>query len=94
MTSISVDDSVYIQAFKKQVINDSIPWRNLTAYPSNNMILKKYAINGIPRSIFVFPDQHIEFMDVRKEEDRAKLYKILLFRKKLDDRVKLILQRD
>jgi len=74
MTSISVDDMRYIQTFKKQVINDSIPWRNLTAYPLNISIMKKYAVNGIPLSILVFPDQHIEFMDIRKEEIRNKLY--------------------
>jgi thiol-disulfide isomerase/thioredoxin len=74
MTSISVDDIGYIQTFKNQVINDSIPWRNLTAYPLNNVILKKYAVNGIPLNILVFPDQHIEFMDVRKEEIRNTLY--------------------
>lgn len=75
MASVSLDDIRQIQTFKKQVINDSIPWRNLTAYPLHNLILKKYAIGGIPRSILVFPDQHIEFMDVRKEETRNKLYK-------------------
>lgn len=74
MTSISLDDIRQIQIFKKQVINDSIPWRNLTAYPLHNTILKKYAIGGIPRSILVFPDQHIEFMDVRNEVIRNKLY--------------------
>lgn len=74
MTSISLDDFRYIQTFKKQVINDSIPWRNLTAYPLNNEILKKYAAKGIPLSILVFPDQHIEFMDVRNEVVRTKLY--------------------
>jgi thiol-disulfide isomerase/thioredoxin len=74
MTSISVDDVRYIQTFKEQVINDSITWRNLTAYPSNISIMKKYAVNGIPLSILVFPDQHIEFMDIRKEEIRNKLY--------------------
>jgi hypothetical protein len=46
----------------------------LTAYPSNISIMKKYAVNGIPLSILVFPDQHIEFMDIRKEEIRNKLY--------------------
>jgi len=74
MTSISLDDIRYIQTFKKQVINDSIPWRNLTAFPINNEILKKYASKGIPLSILVFPDQHIEFMDVRNEVIRNKLY--------------------
>ena len=74
MTSISLDDIRYIQTFKKQVINDSIPWRNLTAYPLNNVILKKYAAKGIPLSILIFPDQHIEFMDVRNEVIRNKLY--------------------
>jgi len=74
MISVSVDDIRYIQTFKKQVINDSIPWRNLTAYPSNISIMKKYAGNGIPLSILVFPDQHIEFMDVRNEVIRNRLY--------------------
>lgn len=74
MVSISLDDKDYIQTFKKQVINDSITWRNLTAYPLNTSIMKKYAIHGIPRSILVFPDQHIEFLDVRTEKNRNKLY--------------------
>ena len=74
MVSISLDDNRSIQTFKKQVINDAIPWRNLIAYPLNNSILKKYALKGIPQSILVFPDQHIEFLDVRIEINRKKLY--------------------
>ncbi len=74
MVSISLDDKGYIPTFKKQVLSDSIPWRNLTAYPLNISIWKKYASQGIPRSILVFPDQHIEFLDVRKDLVRSKLY--------------------
>jgi thiol-disulfide isomerase/thioredoxin len=76
MEYVTVDkDEQYMSAFKKQVIEDSIPWRSLFSYPLNIDI--KYHISGYPTSMLVYPDRHIEFMDVRDEAKRNKLYKLV-----------------
>jgi len=73
---ISVDEGEQgMSAFKKLVIEDSISWRSLFSYPSN--IDKQYHIDGYPTSMLVYPDRHMEFMDVRKEAVRNKLYKLV-----------------
>lgn len=64
-----------MSAFKKLVIEDSIPWRSLFSYPLNIDI--KYQIYYLPTSMLVYPDHHIEFMDVQDEAVRNKLYKLV-----------------
>jgi thiol-disulfide isomerase/thioredoxin len=72
MVSVSVDDKSTVPTFREEVINDSIPWRCLSAYPVD--ILKEYAIQGIPVNILVFPDKHIMIMDIREADNKKKLY--------------------
>lgn len=76
IVSVSVDDNERQMAdFQKLVINDSIPWRNLFSHPVR--IDKKYQITSYPTSILVYPDNHIEFLDVREKAQRARLYRLV-----------------
>lgn len=76
IVSVSVDDNERQMAeYRKLVIKDSIPWRNLFSYPVR--IDKKYQITSYPTSILVYPDNHIEFLDVREKAQREKLYRLV-----------------
>jgi thiol-disulfide isomerase/thioredoxin len=77
MVSVSLDDSSSIQTFKDQIGKDILPWRILSAYPLQNEVSKKYAPNGIPVNILIFPDRHIEYMDVRDEMARKRLIELI-----------------
>jgi thiol-disulfide isomerase/thioredoxin len=73
---ISIDDTLSISTFKKQTTNDSIPWRTLYAYPFVKNIMQRYVFSGIPTHILVYPDNRIEFVDIQKELERNKLYRL------------------
>ncbi len=76
MVYISVDRAEYqVTEFRKQIIADSIPWRSLLSYPLK--IEEKYAINAYPTNMVVYPDNHIEFLDVRDKDKREKLYRLV-----------------
>ena len=78
LISISVDDTLSIPVFQRQIVEDSIPWRVLSAYPFIQSFFDRYIFNGVPTNMLVYPDYRIEFVDVRKESDRNKLYRLLL----------------
>jgi len=73
---ISIDDSVSIPTFQKQIIRDSIPWRVLSAYPFVQDFFNRYVFNGVPTNMLVYPNHSIEFIDVRNNEQREKLYSL------------------
>lgn len=76
MVYISVDQNEkYMSAFKKLVVKDSIPWGSLFSYPQN--IEMKYQIYSFPTNMLVYPDNHVEFMDVRVDAIKNKLYRLV-----------------
>ena len=77
MVYIDLDDNSSIQSFLKQMIHDSIPWRVLIAYPLQNELLNRYAPNGIPANILIYPDRHVEYIDVRDKPSMNKLIEIV-----------------
>lgn len=77
LTFISIDDTRGVESFKKLLQKNNIPWRTLFAYQEIKEIKEKYFIEGIPHNILIHPNQNMEKIDVRKEEDRLKLYAIL-----------------
>jgi thiol-disulfide isomerase/thioredoxin len=81
MVSVSLDDNLSLQTFKEQIDKDILPWRILSAYPFQKEVTKKYAPNGIPVTILVFLDRHIEYMDVRDEMARKRLIELFRIRK-------------
>ena len=61
--------------FRKQIQEDKIPWRSLFSYPEK--IEDKYMIRAYPTNMLVYPDNHTEFIDVRIQEDKEKLYRLV-----------------
>jgi len=76
MVYVSVDQyEQSMSAFKKLVVKDSIPWRSLFSHPKNMDM--KYQIQTLPTNMLVYPDNHVEFMDVRVEAIKNKLYRLV-----------------
>ena len=76
MVYVTVDKTEeQMSLFRKQIKEDSIPWRSLFSMPLK--IEEKYQIRVYPTDMLVFPDNHIEYIDVRIKEDREKLYKLV-----------------
>jgi len=57
--------------------DEPIPWRSLLAVDNTMKIKERYYVQGIPYSILVYPDGHMEDINVRQKESLDKLYKIL-----------------
>lgn len=72
---VSVDREKEMSKFRKQIITDTIPWRSLFSYPL--MIENKYLINFYPTNMLVYPDNHTEFLDVRENGNKEKLYRLV-----------------
>jgi thioredoxin-related protein len=66
MVTITLDDNNSINTFKNQMQQDSVGWRILSAFPLQNELSMKYTPNGIPVSLLVFPDKHIEYMEIKR----------------------------
>ena len=76
MVYISVDQRDDQKSlFRKQIQEDKIPWRSLFSYPEK--IEDKYMIRAYPTNMLVYPDNHTEFIDVRIQEDKEKLYRLV-----------------
>ena len=76
MVYVSTDKTEeQMSLFRKQIKEDSIPWRSLFSTPLK--IEEKYQIRVYPTDMLVYPDNHIEYIDVRTKKDREKLYKLV-----------------
>ncbi len=74
LTYISIDNAKGISSFKDLLKKQEVPWRSLLAYQDVKSIKQKYFIEGIPYTIFIYPNQNMETLDVRKAKDLSKLY--------------------
>ena len=77
MVYISLDESRTVNNWKKLMANEKIKWRSLIAADKINQIEQKYLIRGIPADILVSPGGLMEEIDLGKQSDKEKLYKIL-----------------
>lgn len=75
-TYVSMDDDKTVASFQKIIQEKDIPWRTLFAYQDVKKIEEKYYAAIIPRNILVYPNGDMEVIDVRKDEDREKLYSL------------------
>lgn len=78
MTYISIDDEKGVSSFKNLVKEKNISWRSLFAYQDIDKIKQKYFIEGIPKTILVYPSQETKVLDVRNDKDRMKLYNLIM----------------
>jgi len=77
LTFVSIDNAQGVTSFQKLIREKKIPWHSLFAYQDVKKIREKYFIEGIPHNILIYPNQDTEIIDVRKNEDRVKLYSIV-----------------
>lgn len=78
MVYISLDNVRTVAAWQKLISVESIPWRSLNAYKDINRVQQQYnVVFGIPCCLLVAPNGTAEFLDVRKAEERQRLYKLL-----------------
>lgn len=78
MIYISIDDKDYIDDWRKKILEQyQIPWQSYFSYNVGGRFLQKYNENSIPCSFLVYPNMTFEKIDVRREEDRTKLYELV-----------------
>lgn len=73
-TYISLDEERALPTFRKLLEKDHIPWRTLLAYQDIKRVKNQYFVESLPHHILVYPNGEMEALEVRKEEDRNKLY--------------------
>lgn len=78
ITYISMDDEKSADYWRKLMIEEEIPWRSLMAKGDNRKTVQAtYNPRGtIPFTLLVYPNRDMEIVDVRKNEQREKLYSL------------------
>jgi thiol-disulfide isomerase/thioredoxin len=71
---VSLDELNYIQAWKKLIHDNNIPWRSLSAYGHIKEIESRYDAASLPHMLLVFPDKTVTKVDIRNEEEKDKIY--------------------
>lgn len=77
MVYISTDQEKEEKYWNRMLENEEIPWRSLFARDYRKGLFQYYSIGGIPYSLLVHPDGTTESIDIRKQSDRSRLYKLL-----------------
>lgn len=77
ITYISLDKKETMSNWKKLINKEEIPWRSLFAGEKINYIKDKYYVKAIPQTILVAPSMSKIILDVRKNEDRTKLFEMV-----------------
>lgn len=76
-TYVSIDTEKYIPAFEKVLEEHQIPWRTMYANENIKEIQHRYTVQQIPHTILVSPNKAFEFLDVRREKDKERLYELV-----------------
>jgi thiol-disulfide isomerase/thioredoxin len=74
---ISLDEQRWVQNWRDFMIKENIPWRSLLAIENIEEIRNKYFVQGIPYSLFVYPDGKMERLDIIRENERMRIYEII-----------------
>lgn len=77
ITYISIDSSTTIDAWNTLMKKENIPWRSLLAKDRKEYVEKIYFVQAIPHAILVTPSMQKLVVDVRKAEDKKRLYKLI-----------------
>jgi len=74
---ISMDQPETVEAWKILMKKEQIPWRCVLAMRDVKGISDKYTAQTIPLSLLVHPNGYLEIIDLRKIDDKEKLYKLV-----------------
>lgn len=77
MVYISIDEKQSVESWRQLMIKEQIPWRSLLALTDFNKIGEKYKIVAIPHTLLLHPDGTMENIDVRKTEEKDRLYSLV-----------------
>jgi thiol-disulfide isomerase/thioredoxin len=77
-TTISMDYETKVKAFQDLLSKNEITWRTLYAYKELGRVTDLFSIDGIPLTILVYPNGHMERIDVRDSENQKKLFSLKL----------------
>lgn len=76
-TYITIDESLYIDKWVNLMDKEQIPWRSLRIKDENMKHIKDmYFVSSIPLTYLVYPDKWFEPVDIRKADDKRKLYSL------------------
>ncbi len=77
MVYVSLDEPETVEGWKILMKKEQIPWRSVLAMKDVKGIKDKYTVQGIPLSLLVHPNGYSEIIDIRKKEDKEKLYRLV-----------------
>jgi thiol-disulfide isomerase/thioredoxin len=81
MTYVSMDKPETVKDWKEMMVDEQIPWRSVLAAPDYKEVNNKYGNPALPTILLVYPTGKVEKIDIRQEQDRTKLYKLVGKRK-------------
>lgn len=77
---ISIDEDKTIPNWKNLMVSQQIPWRSLLLEDDKYNILQKYAIQGIPAYLLVYPNERKTVrIKLNNESDKKELLRLILF---------------
>ena len=74
---VSLDEPGTVEAWKILMKKEQIPWRSVLAMKDVKGIEDKYTAQTIPFSLLVHLNGYTEIMDLRKKDDKDKLYRLV-----------------
>ena len=74
---VSLDEPGTVEAWKVLMKKEQIPWRSVLAMNDVKGIVDKYTAQAIPFSLLVHPNGYTEIIDIRKNDDKDKLYRLV-----------------
>jgi len=74
---VSLDEPSTVEAWKILMKKEQIPWRSVLAMKDVKGITDKYTAQTIPLSLLVLPNGYTEIIDIRKNDDKDKLYRLV-----------------
>jgi thiol-disulfide isomerase/thioredoxin len=77
ITYISIDENETINNWYKLIEKEHIPWRSLIGMRNLQELKEKYFLQSIPYTLLVNPENEIEIVNIQKETDRDRLYKLI-----------------
>lgn len=82
ITYISIDEEETVSSWNKLMEKEQIPWRSLLAAKDLTKVKEKYFAQTIPHTLFIHPNGYMEIIDIRKEEDKDRLYQLVKIKEK------------
>lgn len=70
---ITIDEPETIEAWRKYIRKEAIPWRSLLSINVEE-VRQKYMVPSVPHAILVFPDKEYEALNLWEDADVKKIY--------------------